>query len=325
MSKESWDKIRNHMKLKTLLYSLVLIAAQFNLQAMKQTPPSPKNNQPHTVMFDWNYTLVDTDVLTALQEEGFTTEITEKNRADIQAASYKKFAEFLKEMGALPEVQKLAAELVKAHKIDPKGTSELLDPTGKKLPEFIAAFDRGIYTIADMQQMITLAWDILKKNDEFFKDETDEIYVRTYNRLTFADKAFRVKHTFAVPGAVAFLDELHSCGHTIGILSNIAPEMFNAIYASEHMKPMFKHIKRKRCILSGDFKGEYHMFKPEAEFFQYMLDKLKLTADDVVFVDDTVKNVEAGKKFGIKLSFAFPYKPFKYPDSFTELEKLFVQ
>lgn len=302
----------------------VLCCTQFlSLQGTQKS--STACMKPRTVMFDWNYTLADTDVIAALQEEGLQTAITEKNQSEIYAASYKKFSEFLQAMGALPEIQKLAAQLVKAHGIDPKGTSDLLDPTGKKLPEFVATFDRGIYSIADMQQMIALAWDMLKKNGEFFKDATDEIYVRTYNKLVFTDKAFRVKHTFAVPGAIEFLEELHNCGHTIGILSNIASEIFDAIYATPHMKPIFKHIKRKRCILSGDFKGQDHMFKPEAEFFQYMLDKLKLSADDVVFVDDTVKNVEASKKFGIEQSYAFPYKPFKYPNSFKELEKVFMQ
>jgi HAD superfamily hydrolase (TIGR01509 family) len=47
------------------------------------------------------------------------------------------------------------------------------------------------------------------------------------------------------------------------------------------------------------FSAEINMAKPDAEFYQWMLDKLQVVAEEAIFVDDMLDNVLAAKQFGI--------------------------
>jgi 2-haloacid dehalogenase len=46
--------------------------------------------------------------------------------------------------------------------------------------------------------------------------------------------------------------------------------------------------------------GEEKMRKPFPEFYQLILDRFQLTAQETLFIDDNVRNVEAAQNLGIK-------------------------
>ncbi|MBQ8448415.1 MAG: HAD family phosphatase [Clostridia bacterium] len=46
--------------------------------------------------------------------------------------------------------------------------------------------------------------------------------------------------------------------------------------------------------------GEIGMVKPNAEIYEYLLNTYKLKAEECIFIDDRLDNIEAGEKLGIK-------------------------
>ena len=42
------------------------------------------------------------------------------------------------------------------------------------------------------------------------------------------------------------------------------------------------------------------MVKPHAEIYEYLLNTYKLKAEECIFIDDRLDNIEAGEKLGIK-------------------------
>ena len=46
--------------------------------------------------------------------------------------------------------------------------------------------------------------------------------------------------------------------------------------------------------------AEVHKIKPNADFYQLLLDKYNVNPDEMLFVDDNQKNVDGAKKLGIK-------------------------
>ena len=46
--------------------------------------------------------------------------------------------------------------------------------------------------------------------------------------------------------------------------------------------------------------GEEKMRKPHPEFYQVLLDRFDVRAEEALFIDDSVRNIQAAKKIGIK-------------------------
>jgi FMN phosphatase YigB (HAD superfamily) len=53
------------------------------------------------------------------------------------------------------------------------------------------------------------------------------------------------------------------------------------------------------CFVKAYYSHEMGLRKPDAESFQYILDEQKLEAGETLFIDDTIKNIEAAARLGL--------------------------
>jgi FMN phosphatase YigB (HAD superfamily) len=53
------------------------------------------------------------------------------------------------------------------------------------------------------------------------------------------------------------------------------------------------------CFIKAYYSHEMGLRKPDAESFQYILDEQKLDVGETLFIDDTIKNIEAAGKLGL--------------------------
>jgi len=95
----------------------------------------------------------------------------------------------------------------------------------------------------------------------------------------------------AIEGTVNIFKELKASGkYKIYALTNWSAETFPIAQKKYDFLNWFDGV-----VVSGTEK----MRKPSPEFFQLLLNRYQLKADEVVFIDDNLRNVEAAIKMGI--------------------------
>jgi 2-haloacid dehalogenase len=96
----------------------------------------------------------------------------------------------------------------------------------------------------------------------------------------------------AIPGTVEIFKQLKTQGRFKHYaLTNWSHELFpTALRLYE-----FLHWFDGRVV-----SGEERMRKPQREFYQILLDRYQLQSNDVVFIDDNLRNIKAAEAMGIK-------------------------
>lgn len=89
---------------------------------------------------------------------------------------------------------------------------------------------------------------------------------------------------------VAYIEELKTRGYRVVCLSNGSHEFTLKIIDDYGLRELFEEI-----ILSSDL----GIVKPDPKIYIYTLEKLKLSASEVIFVDDRKANVDAAEACGI--------------------------
>lgn len=79
--------------------------------------------------------------------------------------------------------------------------------------------------------------------------------------------------------------------YKIGLLSNADRHYLRELLRIHKMEPLFHHI-----VISS----EVGMIKPSPDIFQYILDKLDVSAAESLFIDDNPKNVSAAEALGLR-------------------------
>jgi putative hydrolase of the HAD superfamily len=92
------------------------------------------------------------------------------------------------------------------------------------------------------------------------------------------------------PDTVKLIRELEARGVPLYCLSNMPAEMYLHLQRQHDFLDAFSGI-----VISGEVK----MMKPEPEVFQHLLDTFKLRAEESVFIDDLVANVDAARMVGL--------------------------
>lgn len=96
-----------------------------------------------------------------------------------------------------------------------------------------------------------------------------------------------------INGMVDLVKDIKKSGGKLFVLSNIS------IGFSENYKNVPK-LKEFFALFDGlVFSGPLHITKPNAEIFEYLLNKYGLQAEETLFVDDSEKNVNGAKAVGI--------------------------
>ncbi len=98
------------------------------------------------------------------------------------------------------------------------------------------------------------------------------------------------EHMPAVPGMADLIVKLRSEGYGIYFLSNISVEF------SENAK-----IVPPRELFDGMvFSGVEKVLKPHPEIYRLLLSRYGLKAEDCIFIDDRLDNIEGAESCGIK-------------------------
>lgn len=93
-----------------------------------------------------------------------------------------------------------------------------------------------------------------------------------------------------IPGMYELVADLKADGYGVFGLTNWSAETF---YRIEKNYPVFALLDGK--VVSGDVR----LLKPDAAIFQCLLDKYGLKAEESVFIDDTLSNVEGARAAGL--------------------------
>lgn len=133
-------------------------------------------------------------------------------------------------------------------------------------------FDRGEWSSEELMAAFVA-------NDPEIEEQLHEAYDDIKGMVTRRD--------YAIP----WLEELKAKGYHVYYLSNFSEKAF---YECADALDFLSHMEGG--ILSYQDKA----IKPDPIIYQLLLDRYGLTAEESVFLDDTLKNVEAAQKMGIK-------------------------
>ena len=91
---------------------------------------------------------------------------------------------------------------------------------------------------------------------------------------------------------IELLKDYHAKGYNIYYLSNMPIETFELLRKETDF---FDYV----CI-GGIISADIKMVKPDKEIFEYFLNKFDVNADECLFIDDNIKNVNSAIEMGIK-------------------------
>lgn len=86
-----------------------------------------------------------------------------------------------------------------------------------------------------------------------------------------------------------FVEQLKREGYKVGLLSNIDARLAGFVRWMGLYEPF------KPCLLSYKIGFE----KPDVRIFEFLVNKMKLPAEEIVFIDDSPENVAAAKQVGL--------------------------
>lgn len=95
-----------------------------------------------------------------------------------------------------------------------------------------------------------------------------------------------------VAGAFEVVRELHHGGVALHGLSNFSAETFPLI---QHRYPVFDLLDP--IVISGDHPG---LLKPDPRFFELLCELVGRTPEEMLFVDDSLPNVEGAARLGFR-------------------------
>ncbi len=95
--------------------------------------------------------------------------------------------------------------------------------------------------------------------------------------------------TGPIPETVAVMDDLHARGVPMHGLTNMSTESWPGIQA---LSPAFRYLQT--VVVSGEDK----VIKPDPAIYQLVLERTGLKPADLIFVDDSLANIEAAAALG---------------------------
>ncbi len=111
-----------------------------------------------------------------------------------------------------------------------------------------------------------------------------------------------------IPETIVLARRLKQAGYPLYVLSNFSAEKFALTRPLHPFVSIFDDL-----IISG----EIGLLKPEPAIFQYTLSRIHRTAEECIFIDDHLPNVESAQRLGFT---ALPYRsPQKLERDLTNL------
>ena len=153
---------------------------------------------------------------------------------------------------------------------------------------------------------------VLVKENDFVLDKTNEKLERLFGKNR-SDFEFSSQATEIVPSLdINSLKErckyicssIYSLKITLGELSKFKEQHkdIKLVVATNHISCVKEFILKAfgQDLFDEIFiSAELNTVKPEAEFYQKMMDKLEVKAEEICFVDDTLENIVGANNVGI--------------------------
>ncbi len=96
-----------------------------------------------------------------------------------------------------------------------------------------------------------------------------------------------------IDGMREIVTELKAKGYKLYLLSNISKQFVENYAKVESIVSLFE-------LFDGlVFSGPIEMVKPNKDIFEYLLNKFSINAEESVFIDDNISNINGAKKVGI--------------------------
>lgn len=145
------------------------------------------------------------------------------------------------------------------------------------------------------ENICTMEWNEAQDAGRPIKEATEEL-VAQYPEWKGYIEAYYGKWTEMLGGPIHDTVEIfktlkQSGRYKLYALTNWSAETFP--YALEMYE--FLHWFDGRVV-----SGEEKMRKPHPEFYQVLLDRFDVRAEEALFIDDSVRNIQAAEKIGIK-------------------------
>lgn len=171
----------------------------------------------------------------------------------------------------------------------PYGPDRPDSPKGHCMPDLMIKWQRGQLTGS---QVIAQARDLAKNNPRFFKNKAERKLLLALSEFTFTADRFigclSVNNDLEkVARELAQSDDVEIC-----VLSNMDAETLAQMYKSPVLGPvlkMFTHV-----FTSSDLGA----MKPEAACFAAVCERLKISPEQCMLIDDQPKNIEGARKAG---------------------------
>jgi putative hydrolase of the HAD superfamily len=168
--------------------------------------------------------------------------------------------------------------------LDKMGTYKAMAALGvndisEDMLEVYHQYEKGLITTDEFLQFYQVKFPSIKK----------EQLVRAWNAVLFDFPKHRLdflKELAASQKYNLFLLSNTNEMHIDWIKNSVGTEFYNAF---------------KNCFEQFYLSHEIHFRKPDAEIYQFVLDKNKLSPNETLFVDDLKENTDAAKTLGIKV------------------------
>lgn len=155
-------------------------------------------------------------------------------------------------------------------------------------------------------------------NKHFFKNPAHKYIVEAALQMRFADPKFFGESFKPIAQGTELLEKCVKAGHENGVLSNWGNQSFPYLQAALH-NVIFKYFHPNKIFASSQIKQA----KPHREIYQHVIDATDMNPEDIIFIDDQIKNVEAARAVGINAIHVADYKnPQSYQDVEAELKAL---
>ena len=123
--------------------------------------------------------------------------------------------------------------------------------------------------------------EICRRLPDCLHDDAIKVYENWYMNIPLID------------GMEEVIFNLKNKGKKLFVLSNISNG-----FAENHHKN--SDVKRVFDLFDGKiFSAKIGLVKPSRDIFQYLLDKYDISAEETVFIDDSIKNIKGAKEAGI--------------------------
>jgi len=148
----------------------------------------------------------------------------------------------------------------------------LCDFVAKYLPlQCFKEWDKGLITKDEVLR------EVLKVADE----STEIVKI-------FFNSALELRHNFLYQETLELINELKENGANIYILSNMCKEVVEVLSSILNFK-LFND-----CVFSCDV----GLRKPDLDFYKFALKKWGIRAEDSIFIDDSIKNLQPFENLG---------------------------